>query len=326
MPKKRISRSKDGNIPQRGARKFTVPQLTSQKPGLALSDLQRHLGNRATQRTLIQRQGGPARPNLYDPAAMMESIIVEAARNKAAIRQWLTPNTPRLRLLTMDQLVSMVRRNVVEAGRLADIEVQEAVRQWAGEQQVVIPTLPLTGTPTFASTLNVQIPDAVKKAFSIATDGIDVVKTDMGRVNISVKGATAQLGRVRTTVSWGGSLGVDIPLTGFQLAGKLDKDHWEITLSSPGETSLPDLSKLAETFRKGEAAMRGILSATASMPNLNNVSEITAAISPHVSPAKDAVQALVEIAKSQPGVSYGVTFGGSTEGGITLSATLTVRF
>jgi hypothetical protein len=326
MPKKRISRTKDNEIPLRRARKYPLTQIASEKPGPAHSDLQHYLGNRALQRTIVQRQGGPARPNLYDPAAMMESIIAEAARNKAAVRNWLAPNTPRLRLLTIDQLVSVVRRNVVEAGRLSDIEVQEAVRQLAGEQQVVIPTLPLQGTPTFASTLKVQIPDAVKKAFSIAIDGIDVVKTDTGRVNISVKGATAQLGRVKTTVSWGGSLGIDVPVSGFQLAGKLDKDHWEISLSSPGESSLPDLSKLAETFRKGEAAMRGILSATASLSDLNSVSEISAAITPHVSPAKDAVQALVDIAKSQPGVSYGVTIGGSTEGGITVSATLTIRF
>lgn len=298
-----------------------------------LSVLQQ-VGNRAIQRALAQRQGA-VRPafNPLDPAVIGAAARNVIAQNEAPVRSWLAANTDRLRLLTMDDLVAQVRTNVAQASRLADVEVQSLVNEWAAAQGITIPVVPPVLTGLAGPTI--KIPDTVKKAFSIAVDGVDLVPLPGGRLNISAKGATAKLTRGDIRLSWGGSLGIDIPIEGFQLAGTLDKDHWELTLSTPGGSSMPDLTKLADVFTKGETALRGIIKSTTRFGKLDDVAKIKDAVTPHIGPIKEAVQTLVDIAKA-PTVSGGISLRGPTRAGerpvdtspagITISATITIRF
>jgi len=311
-------------------------RLDTDFQGIGTALLQHQLGNRAVQRALVQLQDAPrAGFNPLDPAVIGAAARGVIAENEAPVRYWLTTNTNRLRLLTMDEFVVQVRRNISQASRLADVEIQGLVRDWAAAQNITIPVIPVAG-PAKPS---IQIPDAVKKAFSIPIDGVNLVNLPGGRLNISASGATARLSRGDIHLSWGGSLGIDIPMEGFQLAGKLDKNRWEITLATPGASSVPDLSKLAEVFQKAETALRGMIATTAGFSKLNNVSEITAAVSPHVGPLKEAVQTLVDLS-DMPSVSAGISLsapmrgsetpggsaGGSSTGGITLTASVTIRF
>lgn len=324
--KKRVTRRK---AEHEGLAERRAPKLTPDASQLA--GFQRQLGNRAVQRALVQLQEAPGpRFNPLDPAVIGAAARGVIEQNEAPVRNWLAANTNRLRLMTMDELVAQVRGNVATAGWLADAEIQSLAREWAAAQNITIPVVPGAAPAGPA----VQIPDAVKKAFSIPIDGVDIVTLPGGRLNISAKGATAKLSRADINLGWGGSLGIDIPLEGFQLAGKLDKDRWEITLATPGASSVPDLAKLADVFQRGEVALRGMIATTANLNKLDNVSQITAAVTPHIGPLKEAVQTLADLT-DMPSVSGGISLGGSmrggetpggSPGGITLSASLTIRF
>jgi hypothetical protein len=294
--------------------------------------LQHQIGNRAVQQAIVQREAKASSGfNPLDPKVIGAAAQAAISASETPVRNWLGTNISRLRLLTMDELVAQVRRNVTEASRLGDVEIQKLVRECAAAQNITILTVP---GPSAGQGLSIQLPDAVKKAFSIPVDGVNVVPLPGGRLNISAKGATAKLKRGDIKLSWTGSLGIDIPMERFQLAGTVDRDRWELTLSVPGESSVPDLSKLADVFQKAEMAMRGMVEASSGFKNLNDIPKVTKTISPHVKPVKDAVDALVQTAKS-PSVSAGVKLEGPMSGagtqpgssaGITVTATVTIRF
>lgn len=294
--------------------------------------LQHQIGNRAMQQAIVQREAAASAGfNPFDPKVMGAAAQAAISASETPVRNWLATNTNRLRLLTMDELVAQVRRHVVEAGRLGNVEIENLVHEWATAQNITIPVIPV---PSAGPGLSIQFPDAVKKAFSILVDGVDVAPLPGGRLNISAKGATAKLKRGDISLGWTGSLGIDIPMERFQLAGTVDKEKWELTLSIPGESSVPDLSKLTDVFRKAETAMREMVEASSGFKNLNDIPKVTKAISPHVEPVKGAVDALVQTAKA-PSVSAGVRLEGpmsgagtqfGSSGGITVTATVTVRF
>jgi hypothetical protein len=55
-----------------------------------------------------------------------------------------------------------------------------------------------------------------------------------------------------------------------------------VTLSTPGASALPDLSKLAGVFQRAEAAMAAVVEATANLPNLSDTAAVKAAVEPHI--------------------------------------------
>jgi len=306
----------------------------------AVGQLQQERGNSYVQR-VVQRQDQPARGaqpafNPLDPAVLTAAARQVVDANQAPVRRWLGANTSRLRLATLGEIVVLARREVPQAGRLADAEIQSLAREWASREGFTNPPGPVQ--PPARPGPSPQIPDAVRRAFSIAVEGVDVACFPNGRVNIAVSGATAQLGASTLSVGWGGSLGIELPAQGFHLSGKLSKDRWEVTLSIPGGSSMPDLSQLADVFQRAERAVRGIVAATAEFQNLDDVAAVQAAISPHIKPVKEAVDVLQAIAGA-PQVSVGITAGGPVaEGerapgtaaeapeGVSITATLTIRF
>jgi hypothetical protein len=312
------------------------------RPGLIA--LQQQVGNRAAQQLLarggaaaVQRQeASRAGFNPLDPALIRAAAREVIAQNEAPVRRWLDQNLGRLRLLSLPEITARIRREVPEASRLADVELQSMAQAWARQHGFTLLTGPGAAAP--GPRLTVTIPEAVKRAFSIATSSVDIVQLPNGRVNISVSGATALLGRAQVKVGWSGSLGLEIPMEGFHLGGQLTKDRWELTLSTPGASSVPDLTKLTELFQRAETALRGIVAATAGFENLDNVGAVQAQISPHIGPVKEAVQTLKNLAAIPP-VSVGITAGGPMPGGetttspatappqgVSIQATITFRF
>ena len=278
----------------------------------------------------IQRQSAP---NLLDPALLASAAQKVINEGQAPVRSWLDANTENLRQRTMEELVARVRLNVPQAAKLADLEIQFVAREWAAARNILIPVVPPAGTVVTDPTL--QIPDAVKNAFSIAVDGVNLTRSQDRKLIISVKGLTGKLKSSEINVGWGGSLGIDIPVKGFHLSGKVDKDTWEINLTAPGESSIPDLSKLADVFRKAETGLRDAISATSHLNTLDDPSKVMAAISSSIQPVKEAVESLQKISEN-PTVSVGITAsgptrgeqapGGQSSGGVTVTATLTIRF
>jgi hypothetical protein len=302
--------------------------------------LQNQIGNQATQRVLLQRDAAsPSSFNPLDPAVIRGAASAVIAENEAPVRRWLDEKMDHLRLLSLGQIVAMIRREVPEANRLDNGEIQSLAQSWARDHGFTILTepvlIPRSSGPSLA------IPAAVKSAFSIATDGINIIEHPNGQLNIAVSGATAKLGSGRLKVNWNGSVGFEIPVAGFALGGQLSKDRWELKLSTPGAASLPDPAKLTDVFRTAEESLRAMVAATANLPNLDNPAAVYTAISPHIGPVKEAVKVLQEIASSAAGprFSAGITAGGPMPGqetdvaspagspeGVTIMATVIFRF
>ena len=93
--------------------------------------------------------------------------------------------------------------------------------------------------------------DAVKKAITTVSNGVTIRK-GAGSVNIGVSGLTANLkrgdGSASLGISWGGTLGLEANSGPFHFSGELSKDKWEMTLSFPQDTPVPDLSTLGKVF------------------------------------------------------------------------------
>lgn len=251
------------------------------------------------------------------------------------VQGYLERNKQRLRMLGVDFIVWEVRLSVPGVSILLDSELRATVAIWRSLNGPLYPS-PLPAPPTVAES---KLIEAVKKGVTTVIEGVDI-KHGAGKINLGVSGLTAELKkgdiRLATGVSWGGALSVEAETGNFHLSGELSAERWEIKLSYPEDTAIPDLSKLGKVFGEGEAAMRQIIGATASFSTLNDVSRIQTAIKPHLQPVKDAVEAVKGIAKAPPArrASVGISLGSPDPGpavtgiprGIQGQVTLTIRF
>ena len=327
--------------PRQSNKRITLKQQSMgvNSTATGLTGLQHQLGNRALQRALIQRDKTGGSFNPLDPATIREAASAVIAENEAPVNRWLDEKMAHLRLMSLGQIVAMIRREVSEASRLADVEIQSLVQAWASQHGFTVLIDP--GPVAASGGPQLEIPEAVRNAFSIATDGVNLIEQPNGRLNIAVSGVTAQLGDGRLNLGWNGSLGFEIPVDGFVFGAQLSRERWELKLATPGAASLPDPAKLTETFQTAEASLRAIAAAMANLPNLENPAAIQAAIAPYIGPIKDAVQALQSIATgaSGPRVSAAITASGSMPGqeagegaandspeGAGIMATVTFRF
>jgi hypothetical protein len=252
-----------------------------------------------------------------------------------AVQAYLAQNKQRLQVMGVDMIVWEVRTFVPKASALLDGELRATVAVW---RSLNGPLYPLTISPP-PTTGESKLIEAVKRGVTTVIEGVDV-KHGAGKINISLSGLTAELrkgdARLAAGVSWGGTLGVEAEKGDFHLSGELSSDRWEIKLSYPEDTAIPDLSKLGKVFGEGEAAMRNIIGATSGFRGLNDISRIKDAVKPHIQPVKDAVEAVQGIAKAPPkgGVSVGISLGspdplpGQTgiPPGVQGQVTLTIRF
>jgi hypothetical protein len=297
--------------------------------------LQAEHGNQYLQRLVVQRQGRPAQGaplsgrDLLDPAWLRQATQHVIDREQAPVRSWLEQNASRLRALTVPEIILLVRQSVTEASSLAEVETESLVSEWASQQNITLPTSSsASGRPRVSvsdSQTIANIRNAVQSAFHVATDGINIVEAPGGRVNVAVSGATVELSSagehsgeqgqpgvsVSGTVGWNGSIGVATAAHGWHFTGALTRERWELNLTFPGDSAVPDLGQLSHVFEKGEGAMRGIVGA------VNNAGDIHAAedaIRPQLAPVKEAVEAVSGIAEAQT-ISFGLSASGPTGDG-----------
>jgi hypothetical protein len=226
------------------------------------------------------------------------------------VQGYLYKNKARLQYMTVDFIFSEVRNLGPDSKDLLDSELRATIAVWLSLNRAVY-TLPVTPAPTLPDS---KLIDAIKKGVTTVIDGVDVVRSDDGKINVSISGLTAELakgdGKVSANISWGGTLSVETQKGDFHLSGELSSEKWSVTLSWPQDTYVPDLSKLGKVFGEGESAMRKIASATASFRGLQDVERVKAAISPHVDAVSEAVDAVKSVAKKPAkNVSFGFTLG-----------------
>src|SRR5262245_18470941 len=111
-------------------------------PEPGVTRLQHQVGNRAIRRAIAQGEEA-ARPgfNPLDPKVMSDAAQAVISANEKPIRDWLAMNTDRLRLYTLHDLIFQVRRNVPEAKRLGNGEIQNLINEWALIHEVNLPPI-----------------------------------------------------------------------------------------------------------------------------------------------------------------------------------------
>ena len=177
---------------------------------------------------------------------------------EARIKAYLDANKGSLRFETIDQIVQQVKLFVFYgASPISDDDVRKIVSRWAifnpvwllPEPPLDKPSAPPAAGPT-APTPDSDFIDAVKKAITTVSNGVTIRKG--AGSDIGVSGLTANLkrgdGSASLGISWGGTLGLEANSGPFHFSGELSKDKWEITLSLPQDTSVPDLSTLGKVF------------------------------------------------------------------------------
>jgi hypothetical protein len=236
----------------------------------------------------------------------------EARQN---ILAYLNKNAIRLIVMGRPSILIEVRSIVPGATRLPDYEVSGMIAVWQYQNGLSdVPNAPATRNPSPAPTASddPKLVKAVKDAISTVVEGV-TVKPGVGTINIAVTGLTAELKKgdksLSVSRSWGGTMSMNARAGNFYFAGELSPEKWSITLSFPDDTYIPNLSKVGEVFSKGEVGMRGILKATQGF-DLNELSKVQEAAKPHLTPVKEAVEAVKGIAKSTgKGLSFGFSFG-----------------
>jgi hypothetical protein len=227
----------------------------------------------------------------------------------------------------MDLVVKDVKMSVFYGmSPLSDDDVRKVVTQWAtihavglliGQPTVGPPAAPAQGVP--ASNSNSELIESVKKAISTVNDGVTIGKKG-SNVNVGVTGLTANLKKgdkaASLGISWGGTLKMDAESGPFHFSGNLSKDKWEITLSFPQDTYIPDLTSLGKVFAEGERAVGKMADATRSFTSISDARKVGALIKPHAAAVQAAIEATSGIAKANKkgGPSFGFTLGSSEPG------------
>jgi hypothetical protein len=268
-------------------------------------------------------------------------------QRRQPLRQWLDTNTSRLRLLSTCALTARVREAVPEASRFADLEIGSVLNEWAAAHGFTIPRLsavphsceaigPAASGPSIGDTLaNSDLVSIVSKAVSLATDGIDVVKDNHGRFNVSASGLRVELSRgafkTAGVVGFTGGYSVEADAGDFHFRASLDSERWAMSLSFGTEQPARLNAHLGRVFTEAEAAMRRILASAGTM----DPAAVKSAVTAEMQRVTDAVEALSRAAAlAGPRVSVGVGAvgpgpglpGPSTPPGTSVEATITVWF
>ena len=214
--------------------------------------------------------------------------------------------------MSVDAAMTEVRIWVVESKSLSDTDLRSMVLGYYLVNSVRLPAL-MTSNPLSARLADAKIVKAVRDGVTTLIEGVDIGHDD-GKINISISGLTGELTKgdmkLSAGVSWGGKLSLEAEKGPFHFSGELSKDHWEVSLSYPEDTAVPDMSKLGGVFGEAEKAMRGIVGATQGFSNAKDIPKAVGNMTPFMKPVGEAIEAVKGIAKAPSrGVSVGIKFG-----------------
>ena len=159
----------------------------------------------------------------------------------------------------------------------------------------LFPIQPIPPAPASSSSIgDSKLVKGLQSAFTVAVEGIGIDQSH-GFAKVSVKGPTVGLRKGEFSalgrVSFTGTYTIEAKYGDLHFSGSLAADRWEMSLSYPGETPVPDAAMLSEVFKKGEASFLAVAAEAASFQALEDVSKIAAKAKPHVQPVVDAVTA-----------------------------------
>lgn len=243
------------------------------------------------------------------------------------ITTYLNARTSNIESSPIEQVVKDVKQSVFFGmSPIADEEIRRIVSRWAMFHAVGLLVKPPACDSHAApapgprpAPADSELVDAVKKAIATINNGVTLGKTG-ANVKLGVTGLTANLksgeASVSAGVSWAGTLKLAATSGPVHFQGTLSKDKWELTLSFPQGTYIPDLSSLGNVFSEGERAVGKMADATRSLANVSDTSKIGALIKPHAAALQNAVEAARGIAgaSDKGGPSFGFKVGSPQPG------------
>jgi len=116
--------------------------------------------------------------------------------------------------------------------------------------------------------------------------------------------------RFKAGVSWSGALNFSSSIANFHFAMSVTPERWPMTFTFPSGDMPADLSMLGRVFGDGESALRAALIETAGVRNLGEIPDLADRLSPHIDPIRTTIRTVTRVARTQPGVSFGVRLEG----------------
>jgi hypothetical protein len=250
------------------------------------------------------------------------------------ISNWLenSSKTEVLWLLPETKIIQRVRAALgADIANVPDEDIAVQIRAWAERNHSPLgnqlpPQTPTTGDPDWLARfkrLVTSIPGSVGCRF------------DQGSASLSISGLTASLrtGKAELSVSrgWDGAIQFKTEVPNAVFTASLSPQEWKLTFTL-GNLA-PSISDLESVFKKGEAALRGVL-AEVDKINWRDAAKTKDRFEPYLDPLKAAVDAAAKAAAQKPGsVNLGLWASGDvpaapsdTRHGVVLGLRLTVLF
>ncbi len=300
-----------------------------------MSELQRTRGNAYVQRVVshLQRE---------------ETEVEISPAVERAVRMWLEANPGMATVvLRPEVLCERIRRNVPEAAGLANDAILAVVNRWRISRGLAVGVLgtaaPTGGVPAppvvppkqepmgpsaFAARLK-QVTDA----FSKIPTKVEIKPSDGRTITVDVKGvkvSSAQGGiKQFMGAGWNGSFEVGAEAGDLKFSAAVQPDSYSFSLRIGPEVTAID--KLPGIVQKAEEGLRGLIGdiGALKLSTLDKVKESIGAISDHVKPIKEAVDACSKLEPKGSSVSFSLTAEfprGESEKGMKIMGMLTVRF
>ncbi len=247
------------------------------------------------------------------------------------VTNYLNLNQFKLQLATsVDAVVGEIKLSVFYgfSGGMTDEQIRQIVVRWAAFHAVNLlikvepgeaaPADPSQHVPT--ETELDELVGSVKKVIKTIGAGVNVVGTDRANFKLKVTGLTANLtgadGFLTVGASWGGSAIFKANKGPFFLDAEVGSDKWELVLSFPRDSYVPNLSTLPSVMEQGERSAGNIARSVGRLSKISDVRNITAQIKPDLAQVGDAFDAASSIADTpaKAGVSFGFKIGGSAPG------------
>jgi len=312
-------------------------------PNHPLLQLQSLIGNQAVQR-MIQRQ-----PDL---TLSMEDFTRMENERATPINEWLDSNRTQISMYSMFGVMHLVRVNVASAQEITVVDLQNMVRQWTAQNNIVLPRLSALpvggeGIPGASTKDNfAELGEAVKSALSV--DGEVKIGDAKGHLEIGVNGNTAELvspdeqARIQATsggvsaqagdgemmiqtgINWNGQAIVNMNMGGVLFNATVGADRWEIKMAFPNDIGTPNILGLAQVFRRAELAVRQ----TANHLGHNRLEAIRDENSTLLDDLKEAVDSVMGVGETPEGqVNFNISAQGNMDGtGTAIFGTLTYTF
>jgi len=243
------------------------------------------------------------------------------------VKSYLAQNRSRLQASTsVDAVVRDIKLSVFYgfSGGLTDDQIRKIVVEWATFNAVgllvkVDPGTPGSPDPAQHVPTQTELDDlvaSVGKVIKTVGAGVNLVGSKDNNIKVKVTGLTANLkgsdGFLTVGATWGGSVVLKANKGPFFLDGEIGSDKWEISLSFPRDSSVPNLSTLPPLMEQTESSAGNIARAVGKLGKVSDVRNITSQIKPDLAKVGDAFDAVGGISDAKPGVSFGFKIGSPT--------------